>query len=789
MLQQRLIQNEGELLHAIQKETLRLLDQESSLLTVLEAAEISLGVDISKLRDVLENEREKVKNMTMTVAVVGTMKAGKSTLLNAIVGDEILPSRETGMTAMPLVISHDAIPSQPELHIKNVEALNSASTSFFAAINAIITNTGDTISGIFESIGERDAAFLRKYFIDGDGWHFSEVTRGATEIRETLQVMNDLLRLCRHKEVDTISPLEGIKTYADLPELRVNFSRFTAVQSQVSIGKLAFIDTPGPNEAAQHHLKEIVEEQLARASAIILVLNFTQLNTQADVDLQRQVSGLIEKYPEQIHIVVNRYDDKDHNGMSVEELKSYVTDSLFHTTEISQDRVLPVSAKQALLATRAITILNRGEPLPDPSIAPWVESFGNTLMGALWMEDISDISRVRRCAELGIKNSGFLDVTAGVVDHAFIHSASDSLRSALAKIRSFFASDSAIDIAIKISQGVLRADIEKLKDAAKQLEVFIKQLEQLHEETNCQIKESISRLSITINDEKNSLIGRLKFSEWADEGVEIHRKEEAPYWRRKAAELHELARKMVGKANEAKTKERSAIDGAIKEAICSLRDYIDAEREIFSECINEKLAYSQKDLEDTLNAKFSHLREKAEKLLKETFDVTLKFPKFSLHGELGDFDVASLGKEDTIWVKEKRSKRPWYYLWLKEVHYEVDVQQRIFRLDIKKLEVMLAKVVEELTVVAIEEFEKTTKKNIDTYCEQLKQKLTICRDALSQQKIDKLNNVKKKNERVKFLSNIEVSRSQIFREANECFLGMNSGFYGIYNENEKRSAR
>jgi 50S ribosomal subunit-associated GTPase HflX len=40
------------------------------------------------------------------LAVVGTMKAGKSTTINAIVGTEILPNRNTPMTAIPTLIKH-----------------------------------------------------------------------------------------------------------------------------------------------------------------------------------------------------------------------------------------------------------------------------------------------------------------------------------------------------------------------------------------------------------------------------------------------------------------------------------------------------------------------------------------------------------------------------------------------------------------------------------------------------------------------------------------------------------
>ena len=55
---------------------------------------------------ILQGESVKLENLEMVVAVVGTMKAGKSTTINAIVGTEILPNRNKPMTALPTLIRH-----------------------------------------------------------------------------------------------------------------------------------------------------------------------------------------------------------------------------------------------------------------------------------------------------------------------------------------------------------------------------------------------------------------------------------------------------------------------------------------------------------------------------------------------------------------------------------------------------------------------------------------------------------------------------------------------------------
>ncbi|MDO2098148.1 dynamin family protein, partial [Escherichia coli] len=46
----------------------------------------------------LDGEKIKTARRKMVLAVVGTMKAGKSTTINAIVGQKILPNRNRPMT-------------------------------------------------------------------------------------------------------------------------------------------------------------------------------------------------------------------------------------------------------------------------------------------------------------------------------------------------------------------------------------------------------------------------------------------------------------------------------------------------------------------------------------------------------------------------------------------------------------------------------------------------------------------------------------------------------------------
>lgn len=69
--------------------------------------------------EILEGEKTKLERLELVLAVVGTMKAGKSTTINAIVGTEVLPNRNRPMTALPTLIKHTPGQIEPILKFEN----------------------------------------------------------------------------------------------------------------------------------------------------------------------------------------------------------------------------------------------------------------------------------------------------------------------------------------------------------------------------------------------------------------------------------------------------------------------------------------------------------------------------------------------------------------------------------------------------------------------------------------------------------------------------------------------
>ena len=89
---------------------------------------------LPKVFEILDGESYKLDHLEMVLAVVGTMKAGKSTSINAIVGAEVLPNRNRPMTALPTLIRHTPGVLTPRLVLAKIKPINDLLKTFYSAI-------------------------------------------------------------------------------------------------------------------------------------------------------------------------------------------------------------------------------------------------------------------------------------------------------------------------------------------------------------------------------------------------------------------------------------------------------------------------------------------------------------------------------------------------------------------------------------------------------------------------------------------------------------------------------
>ena len=99
------------------------IDNRQSTINEGEAPRFFSPAEIAKKLEILAENRRKTEKLEMVLAVVGTMKAGKSTTINAIVGREILPNRNRPMTALPTLIEHKPGQKTPVLHFEKCQPI------------------------------------------------------------------------------------------------------------------------------------------------------------------------------------------------------------------------------------------------------------------------------------------------------------------------------------------------------------------------------------------------------------------------------------------------------------------------------------------------------------------------------------------------------------------------------------------------------------------------------------------------------------------------------------------
>lgn len=293
---------------------------------------------IGRVQRMLADERIKVERFEYWIMFTGTVKAGKTTSINAIVGMDVLPSRAEPMTTLPTLIKHSPGVKEPRLLLEQADRVN----AMLASMRGLDLDTAGMRSGVkatYELI-RRGAAALPRSPIEG---------RHA--VRETLLLLNDALRVAelagRGDEL-----MSAFETASDLPTVEIEFLSVGGLVQASEQGRLVLVDSPGPNEAAHSaRLVAIVEEQLDRSSALVVVANFTVLGSEDEDEMRSIVRAYVEARKGRENLMLlNRYDSAVASDRGP---KALIQDMVTACPQFDRNRIFPVAAVKALLATCA----------------------------------------------------------------------------------------------------------------------------------------------------------------------------------------------------------------------------------------------------------------------------------------------------------------------------------------------------------------------------------------------------------------------------------------------------
>ncbi|EFH4308060.1 dGTPase [Escherichia coli] len=369
----------------------------------------------------LEGEQIKTARREMVLAVVGTMKAGKSTTINAIVGKEILPNRNRPMTSVPTLIRHVPGKTEPLLHLEHIQPVCNL---LITLKEKIATSEGQQVAQTLQQTG--DTRELLDILAD-DSWLKNEY-HGEEEIFTGLESLNDLVRLAA--AMGSEFPFDEYAEVQKLPVIDVEFSHLVGMDE--CQGTLTLLDTPDPNEAGQPQMEVMMRDQLQKASAVLAVMDYTQLNSKADEEVRKELNAIADVSAGRLFVLVNKFDEKDRNGDGADAVRQKVP-AMLNSDVLHASRVYPGSSRQAYLANRALHELRKNGALPVDEA--WVNDFVREAFGPMVEEDDwKDSTKVNKKAEK-LWNISLIDqLITEVIQSSHSRAAALAVDSAAAKL-------------------------------------------------------------------------------------------------------------------------------------------------------------------------------------------------------------------------------------------------------------------------------------------------------------------------------------------------------------------
>lgn len=534
------------------------------------------SASIDKDLKMLNGELSKLERLEMVLAVVGTMKAGKSTTINAIVGTEVLPNRNRPMTALPTRIRHTPGKKEPELVLDNNGPVNEL-------VELIRRSLAKAAGKAFAALDTHDKdmrALLR--FIE-EKRTFEHRYHGPEEIFWFLKSLNDLVRLSQ--ELDLDFPFDSYASIDDVPVIEVEFAHLANLPG--GVGSLTLLDTPGPNEAGQVHLRPMLHEQLKNASAVLAVLDFTQLKSDADHQVREALESIADVAQGRMFALVNKFDEKDRNSDGEEQTRKLVADSLLKgRLDVSQ--VFPVSSKLGDLANRAQRELASNGRLPEVQGEEnaWVEDFGKVALGTMWKMGVSNPDMVRQAADMLWEASLFAAPLNNVIRKAHSEAATLAIASAAAKLVDISARlNNFLDVrevALGKSADELVAQINSLRSDIARIEGLERQSQVVAEDALTLIKKKMDTAFADIQTEINQEIAHgLKAGKETEKQQTMAKStEQKPTGSGFLSSLLQISQMLAGSQTQGKGKSRKPFNDEIdpNNPIISLDSKADAEK-------------------------------------------------------------------------------------------------------------------------------------------------------------------------------------------------------------------
>lgn len=655
----------------LQKDVIQLLEDISGL---MHRAHTTLSSESTsdryvKFKQEIDGERHKVENLELRMAIVAPMKAGKSTIVNAIVGQELLPSRNAAMTTLPTEIVFNGEVQEPVL-ILDEEIL-----SVFQETQLALQHKVQTLG--LEPLKAKIADYphlqvlLQEIQVSFTPSIPTKLT-GQKQITETLTRLNDLVRLCALLEPSR-DPLNRLSA---VPRIETPFWRSQTNSQSDLLGNLVIVDTPGPNEAGENlKLGAVVDQELKKCGIVLIVLDFTQLKTEAAEKIKQSVQQIARsRGKENLYVLINKVDQRREGDMSSEQVKQFVSANLGLGDSNRGDRVFEVSAIRAFVAAKYMLELQQF-PEIEVSAMETAAALAQEALGARWKEKLKRASQAELQEEAAYlwEDSGF-EVFLGKAIGALMEGAAPRcMRSALSLSRTYL---NQLREAIELRTHALDEDAKKLQDAVEALDTDLRRLDTCRSGLKKvdDIKTALqAKLSATLETLKQRSTGSLKNLFGRKEFEQANLVGKVGLGFKRFGEV--LLKQEYESSKVIEFDSATEADEFIEFALNYAKWLLENDLTIIRENASKQVEQSCQQLLAFLDRETRDIIEKARQRLNKTFDVNLSAPPIP---EWNAIDFGKTKSEQRTRYKteyQKKKVRPFYFLFLIEIDKEVSVQK------------------------------------------------------------------------------------------------------------------
>ncbi len=648
----------------LQKDVIELLEQVSALMN---RASTTLVFDnnenkYGKFQKEVIAAITKVEKLELRMAIVAPMKAGKSTIINAVVGQEILPSRNAAMTTLPTEIIFDAELKPPTLMLSE----------------EILTVFQKTVEALRQKIGtlgtEQSQAKIAQYphlnqlFQDIQqgrvGFTTDSKTTGRKEIIKALTGLNDIIRLCSLLE-PTKDPLGQLR---DVPCINTPYWQSQTTTQSEKLGNLVIVDTPGANEAGENlRLAAVVTEQLQRSSMVLIVLDFTQLKTEAAEKVKEEVQKVIElRGEDNLYVLINKVDQRREGDMNSEQLGKFVTAQL-GLGNSDKNRVFEVSARRAFSAANFMQELeqNHNAEITEMQTA---RSLAQEALGTRWENKLkrATVDELSEEAQILWEESGFAPFLEDAINALMERAAPKCIKSALNLSRSCLEKLHE-DILLRTSG--IQKEANKLQHQVSLLEADLVALELCRNRPK-----QVDTIKLKLQDKLNTLLEGLKRNAKFDIEKSFRKEEYERANLVKKAEiginklLEILRNKEYKGSGLIEFQDDQEAENFINSVLVCTKQYIDYWLEYARQQATLEVSASCLNLLTVLQTQTEEIIERARTRLNEAFDVKLSPPPIP-ELQTVDFSTATPNKKTRERLEHSKKKyRPFYFLYLIERH-------------------------------------------------------------------------------------------------------------------------